>query len=73
MQDNATKIHGKHEFQFGFGFRYEMIDKSSIATAGAFSAGTLATSLYDPASTAANPACRRRRPDSAWRISSWAS
>jgi len=55
VQDNATKIHGKHEFQFGAGGRYEMIDKSANSTAGAFSANTLATSLYNTASTAANP------------------
>ena len=55
IQDNATKIHGKHEFQFGAGFRYEKIDKSSVANAGAFSANTLATSLYNPASTPQNP------------------
>ena len=36
IEDNATKIHGKHEFQFGAGFRYERIDKSSVATAGSF-------------------------------------
>src|SRR5215831_8358912 len=55
LQNNATKIHGKHEFQFGFHARYEMIEKSSNSTSGAFDAGTLATSLYDPTSTAANP------------------
>ena len=37
------------------GFRYEMIDKSAIANAGPFSANTLATSLYNPASTPQNP------------------
>ncbi len=55
IQDNATKIHGKHEFQFGVGGRYEVIDKSANSTAGTFSSNTLATSLYDPASNAANP------------------
>jgi hypothetical protein len=55
IQDNATKIHGAHEFQFGAGFRYEKIDKSSVANAGAYSANTLATSLYNPASTPQNP------------------
>src|SRR6185369_6194852 len=43
LQDNATKIHGKHEFQFGAGFRYEWIDKSANSLAGPFDAGTLAT------------------------------
>src|SRR5262249_51867369 len=55
LQDDATKIHGKHEFQFGVSGRYEIIDKSSNSSAGSFDAGTLATSLYDPASTAPNP------------------
>jgi len=55
LQDNATKIQGKHEFQFGVGLRYEVIDKSANSTAGPFDAGTLATSLYNPASTATNP------------------
>src|SRR5262249_59062216 len=34
---------------------YELIDKSANSTAGAFDAGTLATALYNPASTAASP------------------
>jgi len=55
LQDNATKIHGKHEFQFGFQIRQEFINKSSIPISGAFDAGTLATSAFDPSSTAANP------------------
>ncbi len=55
LQDNATKIHGKHEFQFGFQIRQEFINKSSNSLAGAFDASTLATSAYDPSSTAANP------------------
>ena len=55
IEDNATKIHGKHEFQFGFHVRDEWIGKSANSTAGSFDAGTLATSLYDPASTAASP------------------
>ena len=55
VQDNATKIVGKHEFQFGFQARQEWINKSSNSLAGGFDAGTLATSAYDPSSTAANP------------------
>src|SRR5439155_6194837 len=58
FQDNATKIHGKHEFQFGFHSKYEIIDKSANSNAGPFSAATLATALYDPSSTAANPMAR---------------
>src|SRR5262249_13093504 len=55
LQDNATKIHGKHEFQFGIGVRRELIEKSSDSLAGGFDAGTLATSLYDTTSTPTNP------------------
>src|SRR6185503_8047694 len=55
LQDNATKIHGKHSFEFGVGLRYEMIDRNANSTAGPFDAGTLATSLYNTASTAASP------------------
>ena len=39
----------------GFHIRDEWIGKSANSTAGSFDAGTLATSLYDPASTAASP------------------
>ena len=55
IQDNATLIRGKHEFQFGFQVRHEFIDKSANSLSGGFDAGTLATSLYDPASTPQNP------------------
>ena len=55
LQDDATKIWRNHEFQFGVSVRYEIIDKSSTPTAGSFDAGTLATSLYNPASTPQNP------------------
>jgi hypothetical protein len=58
LQDNATKIKGKHEFQFGFHVKYEIIDKSATSIAGPFSAATLATSLYDTSSTAASPLAR---------------
>jgi len=58
LEDNATKISGKHEFQFGFHVRDEMIEKSSNSLAGGYDAGTLATSLYDTTSTATNPLAR---------------
>ena len=48
-------MYGRHEFQFGFHNRDEWIGKSATSTAGSFDAGTQATSLYDPASTAASP------------------
>jgi len=55
LQDNLTKIKGKHELQFGFQFRNEDIPKSSTSLSGGFNPGTFATSLYDTASTATNP------------------
>jgi hypothetical protein len=55
LQDNATKIKGKHEFEFGFHVKIERIDKSADVNAGPYSAATLATALYDPSSTATNP------------------
>jgi hypothetical protein len=55
IQDNGTKIKGKHEFQFGFQVKDELIDKSAAMNAGPYSAATLATALYDTTSTAANP------------------
>lgn len=58
IQDNATRIKGKHEFQFGFQVRHELIEKSSDSLAGGFDAGTGATALYDPASTPTNPIAR---------------
>ncbi|MGH9673864.1 MAG: hypothetical protein ACRD44_11845, partial [Bryobacteraceae bacterium] len=55
IQDNATKVHGRHEFQFGFHFRFEDVPKSIVSAAGNFATGTGATALYDRASTATNP------------------
>ena len=34
FEDNATKIYGKHEFQFGVHIRDEWIGKSANSTAG---------------------------------------
>lgn len=58
LQDNATKIRGKHELQFGFQFRWEDVPKSSIPLSGGYSFATQATSLYDTTSTPANPIAR---------------
>ena len=54
-QDNATKVAGKHEFSFGFQFRWEDVPKSIVSAAGNFNTGTQATGLYDTASTPQNP------------------
>jgi hypothetical protein len=58
IQDNATKIVGKHEFQFGLHYRFEDVTRNLDSVAGNFSAGTLGTALYDPASTPTNPIAR---------------
>ena len=55
VQENATKVFRKHEFQFGFHHRFEDLAKSIVSTSGPFNAGTLGTSLYDSTSTPVNP------------------
>ena len=55
FQNNATKLKGKHELQFGFHYRLEDIPKSQNSLAGGYTSGTGATALYDPASTPTNP------------------
>ena len=57
LDDNATKIKGKHELQFGFHFRYDQLNylPDQQQTAGNLNANTQATSLYDPASSRTNP------------------
>jgi len=54
-QDNATKVLGRHEMNFGFQFKFEDVPKSIVSAAGNFNVGTQATSLYDPSSTPQNP------------------
>lgn len=55
LQDNGTKIKGKHEFQFGFQFKLEDVPKNVSPLAGGYDYGTLATAAYDPSSTPASP------------------
>jgi hypothetical protein len=57
VDDNATKVHGKHEFQFGVHWR---MDKMNVhpndRTKSLFTYDTLATALYDTTgSTPTNP------------------
>jgi hypothetical protein len=54
-QDNAVKVQGKHEFNFGFQFKFEDVPKSIVSAAGNFNVDTGATALYDPTSTPQNP------------------
>ncbi|MCL5746404.1 MAG: TonB-dependent receptor, partial [Acidobacteria bacterium] len=56
LDDNATKIRGKHEMQFGFHGRRDIMNIIPDQMPYPFSrANTLATALYDPASTPTNP------------------
>ena len=59
---NFTKMHGRHEFQFGGRFRHETLDVAAgpAVSAGRRTAfGSLATALYDP--TSGNDLRRRCR------------
>ena len=57
FDDNATKVWHKHEFQFGFHFRYNQVDilPAQQQVAGNDNFATNATSLYDPTTSATNP------------------
>jgi hypothetical protein len=57
VDDNATKILGRHELQFGFHFRFDRMNllPQQQQTAGSFSWNSLGTSLYDPNSSRTNP------------------
>jgi hypothetical protein len=55
IDQNFTKVHGRHEFQFGGRFRYESVDvlPDQQVTYGQINFSTLATGLYDPTSGSA--------------------
>ncbi|MEK7403839.1 MAG: carboxypeptidase-like regulatory domain-containing protein [Acidobacteriota bacterium] len=57
VDDNATKIAGRHELQFGFHHRYEQLNilPDQQAPQGSHSWGSLATALYDPSTSRTNP------------------
>ncbi len=57
FDDNGTKVKGKHEFQFGFHYRYDQLDilPAQQQVAGNHNFATNATSLYDPSSSRNNP------------------
>jgi hypothetical protein len=57
VDDNATKIVGRHELQFGFHFRSDKLDTlpEQQFTQGQAIANANFTSLYDTASSRANP------------------
>lgn len=58
VDDNVTKLHGKHEFQFGAHVRKDLMNvHPNDAGQDSFGFNTLATALYSPtASTPSNPA-----------------
>jgi hypothetical protein len=55
--NNATKIQGKHEFQFGFHYRYDQLNAlaEQQQNQGNHNFATGATSLFDSSSTRTNP------------------
>ncbi len=57
FDDNATKIKGRHELQFGVHFRYDQLNELALQqnTSGNHDWNTFATSLYDKASAPSNP------------------
>jgi hypothetical protein len=52
VDQNFTKIFGRHEFQFGGRYRYEAVDvlPDQQVTYGQINFSTMATALYDPTS-----------------------
>jgi len=57
LDDNATKIAGKHELQFGFHFRADRMNllPQQQQTGGSFSWASTGTMLYDPSTSRTNP------------------
>jgi hypothetical protein len=57
LDNNSTRIHGKHEFQFGGHFRYDQMNllPDQQQNQGNHSWNTGATSLYDPSTSRNNP------------------
>jgi hypothetical protein len=57
VDDNATKIQGRHELQFGFHWRGDRMNilPDQQAPQGSHSWDSLGTSLYDPATPRNNP------------------
>ena len=57
LDDNATKVKGRHEIQFGFHYRFDQLDilPAQQQVAGNDNFATNATSLYDPSSSRTNP------------------
>jgi hypothetical protein len=72
LDDNATKVRGKHEFQFGAHFRLDQLYTlpQQQQTAGLIQFDSLGTSLYNPASTPTAPIAQPLTGH-IWVICSW--
>ncbi len=57
IDNNATKIAGRHEFQFGYHYRYDQLNllPDQQQNQGLVQGNTLGTSLYDARTSATNP------------------
>jgi len=57
LDDNATKVFGRHQLQFGFHFRYDQMSEmpEQQFAAGLIDWSTNGTALYDPSTTRTNP------------------
>ncbi|MCZ2079279.1 MAG: TonB-dependent receptor [Bryobacteraceae bacterium] len=57
IDDNATKIVGRHELQFGFHYRWDKLDTlpEQQYTQGQANGSSIFTSLYDPSTSPNNP------------------
>jgi len=57
LDNNVTKIAGRHELQFGGHYRYDWMDMlpQQQQTGGGHAMGTAYTALYDPATSRTNP------------------
>jgi hypothetical protein len=57
IDNNATKIAGRHEFQFGYHYRYDQLNllPDQQQNQGLIQGNTLATALYDPRTARTNP------------------
>ena len=57
VDDNATKVVGRHQLQFGFHFRRDTLDTmpEQQYTQGEAIGSSIFTSLYDPTSSTSNP------------------
>jgi hypothetical protein len=57
IDDNATKILGRHELQFGFHYRWDKLDTTPEQqfVSGQALGNSIFTALYDPSSSRTNP------------------